>query len=538
MYFKFYLNSIIRLSIFIAFSITYLGNIQASSEETKPLRVSFTVGLEGNNFDTTKTNYITHREIGSQLHWPLILITKSGKKLPASAHRWVLENDGKNIRFFLRKDLRWSNGTPVTAHDFYRNYQRLSNEKSTTQKAFIGIIGWEKWSEGNVDAKIGLTVVNDHELLFEFKNKNALRFSSFADTISCAIALEDYLEIKDQPWIKSSKKLSYGPYMITDHSDTRITVEKNPYFPDKHKVDIERIIYTGTNFQDGLERYSNNQIDILTGPIGKQKAWVSSTYKNETISVGTPRVYFLLPDSRKAILQNNTFLNKLYAALDRKTFSTALFGSSDNVLDSNIPRNTGKYPGLDDPKIKIPFPERLAKVKEFMLKNGYSKENPLKLKLGVAPVPGYDAIAGFIKGSWETIFIKVELIESDNFYAMIDSFTKGHYDLAIGSFIDQYANPHQYLTILDEYSKLTKLKPDPHYSHLLQETSNMEGEKEYITSLKNLDQYILDKKLLLPIVTDSPTAMIKPKFSNIEEATTYVIPNLNIGFLKYKSANN
>lgn len=44
--------------------------------------------------------------------------------LPGVAARWESAADGKEWTFYLRHDARWSNGDPVTAHDFVRSWQR------------------------------------------------------------------------------------------------------------------------------------------------------------------------------------------------------------------------------------------------------------------------------------------------------------------------------------------------------------------------------------------------------------------------------
>src|SRR6476646_10229937 len=38
--------------------------------------------------------------------------------VPATADAWTVSRDGTVYTFHIRSDAKWSNGTPVTAHDF------------------------------------------------------------------------------------------------------------------------------------------------------------------------------------------------------------------------------------------------------------------------------------------------------------------------------------------------------------------------------------------------------------------------------------
>src|SRR5262245_52213712 len=38
---------------------------------------------------------------------------------PGMASSWEVSDDGRTYTFHLRADAKWSNGEPVTAHDFY-----------------------------------------------------------------------------------------------------------------------------------------------------------------------------------------------------------------------------------------------------------------------------------------------------------------------------------------------------------------------------------------------------------------------------------
>ena len=56
--------------------------------------------------------------------------------VPGMAKSWELSNDGLTYTFHLRTDARWSNGDPLTAHDFEWSWQRLLHPETAAEYAY------------------------------------------------------------------------------------------------------------------------------------------------------------------------------------------------------------------------------------------------------------------------------------------------------------------------------------------------------------------------------------------------------------------
>lgn len=55
---------------------------------------------------------------------------------PGAAERWDLSEDGRTYTFHLRDTARWSNGDPVTAHDFHYSFRRLLDPMMASEYAY------------------------------------------------------------------------------------------------------------------------------------------------------------------------------------------------------------------------------------------------------------------------------------------------------------------------------------------------------------------------------------------------------------------
>ena len=61
---------------------------------------------------------IASAEVNDQLFSGLLSLSFDGNLVPEAAFSWDILDDGHRYLFKLQEDLRWSDGTPVTAMDF------------------------------------------------------------------------------------------------------------------------------------------------------------------------------------------------------------------------------------------------------------------------------------------------------------------------------------------------------------------------------------------------------------------------------------
>ncbi len=61
---------------------------------------------------------------------------KTLEPLPGMAESWELSDDRTTYTFHIREDARWSNGDPLTAHDFEWSWQRLLHPETAAEYAY------------------------------------------------------------------------------------------------------------------------------------------------------------------------------------------------------------------------------------------------------------------------------------------------------------------------------------------------------------------------------------------------------------------
>ncbi|SVD46544.1 uncharacterized protein METZ01_LOCUS399398, partial [marine metagenome] len=101
----------------------------------------------------------------------LCMFGLDGELLPGAAERWESSEDGKTWTFYIRPEARWSDGRPVTAHDFEYTFRRFLHPDAGNVYAFLyyDIKGAKAYNQRvimDVDS-VGVHALNDHTFVIE-----------------------------------------------------------------------------------------------------------------------------------------------------------------------------------------------------------------------------------------------------------------------------------------------------------------------------------------------------------------------------------
>ena len=105
--------------------------------------------------DPQRMSYLEDMRVGSALYEGLVRFDPQRNGFdPGAARSWTTSDDGLTWTFHLREDGRWSNGRPVTAHDFAWSWMRLLTPDTAASYSglFLPIDGARKtWAARNED---------------------------------------------------------------------------------------------------------------------------------------------------------------------------------------------------------------------------------------------------------------------------------------------------------------------------------------------------------------------------------------------------
>lgn len=211
---------------------------------------------------------------------------------PGVAWTWDISDDRLTYTFHLRDDARWSNGDPVTAHDFVYSWKRALYPDAAADYTdlFYKIQGGEDFfnfrndqltrfreqtaafpagdqgarlalaqqlrdeAEAKFDAIVALKATDDHTLIFTLANPTPYMLDLCAFGVFSPVhppTVEQYVSLdptsgminQEHGWTKPPHIVTNGPYVLTQWRYKRdMRLERNPFYWNRAAVRSDSVL--------------------------------------------------------------------------------------------------------------------------------------------------------------------------------------------------------------------------------------------------------------------------------------------------------
>ena len=225
--------------------------------------------------------------------------------IPGVAERWEVSSDGLVYTFYLRADAKWSNGEPVTSHDFAyawrrailpdtaadysglflsirgakRFFEARSAQLITLAKGCDAQIAADAWSATETDFRrnVGINTPDDHTFIVSLDHPvhyflDLCAFPCFSPVPAATV--EQFVSLDPQSgrvsqrhgWTKPGAIVTNGAYVPTVWRYKRdMRLEQNPYYWNQSAVRAKSIdCRTIENANTAVLSYESGAADWLT----------------------------------------------------------------------------------------------------------------------------------------------------------------------------------------------------------------------------------------------------------------------------------
>lgn len=229
--------------------------------------LKYNVATEPETLDPTMLTGIPEATITENTFEELVRVDyKTGVPEPRVAERWDISEDGLTYTFHLR-DTNWSDGQPVTAHDFVYAYRRMLDPATAAEYGIMlyYIDGAEEYNSGKLTdpEKVGVRAIDDKTL--------EIRLAAPAPHFVGLLSHHSYMPIpkhiveKNPNWATSPETYaSNGPFLLTEwrHHD-RLIFKKNPNHWNAANVKLDGLIFrTIEATSTELAMYETGELDV------------------------------------------------------------------------------------------------------------------------------------------------------------------------------------------------------------------------------------------------------------------------------------
>ncbi len=265
---------------------------------------------------------------------------------PELATSWEVSEDGLVWAFHMRKDVKWSDGKPVTAHDIEYAVKRTCDPATASDYAYVLYIikGAKEVNAGEITdlSHIGVKAVDDYTIQFAL-NHPAGYFPGIAGMWVARPVPRWAIEKYGDKWTEPENIVTNGSYLLKEwkHED-ELVMAKNPDYYDADKVDID-VVRSVIIPEDstGMAMYEAGELDSTPCPLED----IDRVKADPVLS----KEYVNMPDVCTYYYGFNTTKPPFDNPLVRKAFSAAINRQAliDFILKGGqTPATTFTCPGM------------------------------------------------------------------------------------------------------------------------------------------------------------------------------------------------
>jgi oligopeptide transport system substrate-binding protein len=313
-------------------------------------KIVFQYGEEPRRMDPTMNDYASGSFAMQQLFRGLYKFAEDGTLVPALAESYDLSEDGLVYTFHLRQGLAWSDGTPLTAHDFEYSWKRVLNPDLVSETAYTlynMIKGGKEYfldKTGTAD-DVGVKALDDATLEVTLYAPAPYFLAQTATTAYMPVKKDLVEADPDWEW-NAETYVCNGPFMVKELlRGERFTFVKNPnyYAAADVKLDqVELVILEAA--ETAALAFDNGEVDIAFSV----NADAIATHKDDGLLMLNDRIgmrwYEIL--CNRAPFDDARVRKALAMSLNRQVLTEAVMQSPETPLLGFIPE---AYTDILDP---------------------------------------------------------------------------------------------------------------------------------------------------------------------------------------------
>lgn len=383
----------------------------------------------------------------------------SGAAIAAVAESWETSDDGLTWTFHLRKDAKWSNGTPVTAKDFVFGWQRAVDPDVASEYAYmLSDIGQVKNAAeiigGTKDkSELGVTAVDDNTLQVELNAPVSYFLSLMYFPTFYPVNEEFFNTCPDTYGTSPETTLSDGAFVLDSYEPaaTEIHLTKNADYYDADKIKLAGIDYQVIqDSQQALLSYQSGDLD-LTLLNGDQVDQVQDDPAFKAVGAGY--LWYVTPNiSAVPELANDNIRKALTFAIDRTAICEDVLKDGSKPTYTAVPMDFAAGPdgsdfSADQTKFQDVCADDTAKAAEYWQK-GLDELGITSLTLDMV-VDADDApqkVATVLQEQWQTALPGLTInLTVEPKKQRVQDLQDGNYQLGLTRWGPDYADPMTYL---------------------------------------------------------------------------------------------
>jgi peptide/nickel transport system substrate-binding protein len=385
--------------------------------------------------DPHSQNHATTNAIMMHAYEGLTRYSSTYQIEPALATKWTFVSPTQ-VRFELRKGVKFHDGTPFTADDVVFSYGRIKQPQGTMGIYVTGIADIKK--------------IDDHTVDFIMSAPNPLLLRNIVDfRIMSKVWAEKNNTAKVQDYkakeenFASRNVMGTGPFRIMGwQPEQRVLMSRNEGWWDKHASNVTQVVYTPIKADaTRVSALLAGDVDMLTDVPVQDLDRLSKEKGLKVVNGPEVRTIYLAPDLGSAELKygsvkgKNPFADKrvrqaLSMAIDRETIKKSI------MRGMSVPAGLMVAPGVNGWTQALDTPTKVdvAGAKKLLADAGYPNGFETRLNCPNNRYVNDEKICQAIVAMWARVGVKAELLAENmaTFIQKVQNFDSSVYLLGWG----------------------------------------------------------------------------------------------------------
>ena len=333
-------------------SITACTTPKGAGEVKTGLTMGYTTEPEG--LDPHRTAAASTFTVTNNIYDTLVGVTSDWQIVPRLATDWKLSDNGMEITFNLRDDVKFHNGRQMNAEDVVFSFNRLKDAESPRARDYE-----------NIKAE----AVGDYSVKFTTEKLDVELLKNFAYPWAAVVPQEAVENLKTQP-------VGTGAFTLKEWiPQQHLTLKRNDdYYGNKAKLETINLVIL-PDATSMMASFQTGNLDII--PLnGDQVTIVDGNQDYKVISEPMNAVQIMSLNTNNKILSDERVRRAMAMAIKKDdVIAAAMFGYGD-AIGSHLPPTSPDY--YDANSIIEYNPE---KAKELLKEAGYENGFDIKMAL-------------------------------------------------------------------------------------------------------------------------------------------------------------
>ena len=379
-----------------------------------------------------------------------------GNLIPGVATGYTT-NEAKDVyTFTLRDNAMWSDGNPVTAHDFVYGWRRLADPATASPYSwFADIMALENvgavMSGDSPTSALGVTALDNHTL--EVRLTASLPYFAAMTTHASTFPSPQWrVRTFGDEWTKPGNIVGNGAYVLTEHiPNETATRERNTKYWNNDATIIDKVVTLIINDENtDFTRWEAGETDKGALPSG-QYPRLKVKYPDEAISFPRLCTYYMtfnVSPSGPEAFKDARVRQALSYALDRSVVTDKILQGGQIQAFTFTP---GATAGFEVPEVafgQMSQDQRNVNAKLLMAAAGYGPDNPLKFEYMYNTSEGHKKVAIAAQQMWkETLGAEVTLANQE-WKTFLKTRGGQNFDVARGGWCGDYNEASTFLDLM------------------------------------------------------------------------------------------